>query len=329
MVAVTTRSRLGGCGVRRGYWLRLGAAALLATLILGLICAFGYLPYVWASTVLHPPRHPARATPAALGLEYEDVTFAAHGVDLHGWYVPGAGEAAIVLVHGIGNERSTMLPVVAALHAAGFDLLLYDQRGSGRSGGDMVTLGYLEAGDLAAAADYLRERSGAPLVGAYGISMGASVALLAAAQGPGLDAVAADSPYADLYRLVAEGAPVRLFKLGAVLGPLWRGIAPMMLWHAERQSGISSDSVRPVDSIAQVSPRPVFLIHGTQDQLFGPHHSVALFEAAREPRALWLLPGANHAGLRPTPPADYDARLVDFFRHALLADSGAGAGGRG
>jgi hypothetical protein len=33
---------------------------------------------------------------------------------------------------------------------------------------------------------------------------------------------------------------------------------------------------------------------------------VALFEAAREPRALWLVAGANHAGLRPTPPAEYD-----------------------
>src|ERR671932_2756881 len=139
--------------------------------------------------------------PAARGLAYEDVAIPAPGADLSGWYVPGSGRAAVVLVHGVPGNRSQMLPYVPALHRAGFDVLLYDQRAQGTSGGEAVTYGYYEAGELAAAADYLRERSGAPRVGALGVSLGGAVVLLGAGQGARLDAVVADSAFADLEAL--------------------------------------------------------------------------------------------------------------------------------
>ncbi len=299
------------------YWLRLGATGVAAIVIALLVGLFGLLPPRLADTLIHPDRVAVTRTPANLGLGYEDVTFAGQGVELSGWYVPGYGDAAVVLVHGFASNRTDQLGLVPALHAAGFHVLLYDQRRVGASGGDAVTFGLYEAGDLAAAADYLRARSGAREVGAVGISLGASVALLAAGQGAPLGAVVADSAFADLEELVSEGTPVRLFVLGSFVGPLWRGMSPLILWHAERQSGLRAAAVRPVADVGKISPRPILLIHGLDDHLFTYENSVALYEAATAPKELWLVPGANHALARRRDPAAYDRRVVEFLAGAL------------
>jgi alpha-beta hydrolase superfamily lysophospholipase len=288
-----------------------------------LFCLFVVLPPRMASQALHPERLSGTATPARFDLAYEDVTFEGQGVSLSGWYVPGQGEAAIVLVHGFAAERRETLEFVPWLHRAGYDLLLYDQRGAGTSGGDGVTFGYYEAGDLDAAVRYLRARSGARRMGALGRSQGAAVVLLAAGQGAPLDAVVADSGFADLERAAAESA-ARLF------GPDWGRfsavLSPLILWHAERQSGLRAAAVRPVDAIARLSPRPVLLIHGLRDQLFSYQHSETLYAAAGEPRELWLVPDAVHAGASVKQPAEYQRRLLAFFGSALLAGSDAASG---
>jgi pimeloyl-ACP methyl ester carboxylesterase len=299
------------------YWLRLGATAVAAIAITLVVGVFGLLPPRLADTLIHPARVAATRTPANLGLGYEDVTFAGQGVDLSGWYVPGYGDTAVVLVHGFATNRTDQLGLVPALHAAGSHVLLYDQRGVGASGGDSVTFGLYEASDLAAAADYLRARSGARAVGAVGLSLGASVALLAAGRGAPLAAVVADSAFADLEELVSEGTPVRLFVLGSFVGPLWRGMSPLILWHAERQSGLSASAVRPVAHVGKISPRPILLIHGLEDRLLSYENSVALYEAASAPKELWLVPGANHALARRRDPAAYDRRVGEFLAGAL------------
>src|SRR5205085_6953288 len=124
------------------------------------VAVLAIMPPRMAAQALHPPRVTATASPARDGLAYDDITIQGQGVALSGWYVPGPGDAAVVLVHGFNSERSEMLDFVAPFHAAGFTVLLYDQRGHGLSGGDGVTFGYYEAGDLDAAVRYVLARSG-------------------------------------------------------------------------------------------------------------------------------------------------------------------------
>lgn len=300
-----------------GYVLRLATAGWLTALV----CSAALLPSVMAHRVLHPPRVVGTGTPAQFGLPYEEVAFAGAGIQLRGWYVPARGEAAIVLVHGFLSERRELLDLVPPLHEAGFDLLLYDQRGAGLSEGDGVTFGYYEARDLIAAAAYLRARSGAARLGALGVSQGAATVLLAAGADATLAAVVADSPFADLEQVAAEGAARLYGPLYGLLSPL---LSPLMLWHAERQSGLRAALVRPIDAVRRISPRPVLLIHGLDDRLYGSAHSEALYAAAGEPKALWLVPGAPHAGARFRQPAEYRRRLLAFFRAALLPGRAAG-----
>jgi uncharacterized protein len=303
-------------GTRRPSWLRLGMGIAAASALGALVGVFGLLPAVLANRLLHPPRRKAARTPAALGLSYEAVTFAGRDVQLAGWYVPSHGDAAVVLLHGFGRDRTQLLSLVPALHAAGYHTLVYDMRARGTSGGDAVTFGHFETDDLAAAVEYLRERSGARHVAAIGVSLGAAVAVLAAARGAALDAVVADSAFADLRALVDEGTPVRLFAVGALAGPLWRRVGRLVLWHAERWSGLRAAAVRPVDAAGQIS-RPVLFIHGLSDRLFSHRHSIALHTAAGDPSELWLVPEADHVGAYDRDPAEYTRRILDFLAGAL------------
>ena len=295
----------------RGPLARLGvvgaATALLAVPIV--------LPPLLAHRLLHPARLVTPTTPAALGLQYDEVTFQNQDVDLRGWYLPAHGDAGVVIVHGFPGERSSLGGIAPALHAAGFHLLLYDQRASGTSGGESVTFGYHEAGDLNAAAHFLRERAGVRRVGALGVSLGAAVALLAAAQGPQLDAVVADSAFTSLHAAVAEGAPARLF--GALTGQFGAWLSPLILRHAEWQSGLRAGQVHPLGVVGQIAPRPVLFIHGLNDDLYGHDHSVRLFAAAGEPKDLWLVPNTPHARARLTAGEEYDRRVAEFLSRAL------------
>ena len=300
--------------------LRLGAAAVGSLIVTFLVCLFVVLPPRMASQALHPLRLTGTATPARYGLAYEDVNFEGQGLSLSGWYVPGRGNAAIVLVHGFAADRRELLEFAPWLHAAGYDLLLYDQRGAGRSAGDGVTFGYFEAGDLEAAVRFAQGRSGAKRIGALGRSQGAAVALLAAGNGTPLDGVVADSGFADLERVAAESA-------AGLFGPDWGRfsavLSPLILWHAERQSGLRAAAVRPVEAIARISPRPVLLIHGMKDQLFSYEHSEALYAAAGEPKELWLVADAFHAGVSGKEPTEYQRRVLAFFDAALQANRDA------
>jgi fermentation-respiration switch protein FrsA (DUF1100 family) len=285
------------------------AAALLSVPLL--------LPPLLAHQLLHPRRLLPSATPASLGLRYEEVSFAGQDVELHGWYLPGTGSAGVVIVHGFPGERSSLGGIAPALHAAGFHVLLYDQRAAGSSGGHAVTFGYYEAGDLNAAADFLRAHAGVRPVGALGVSLGAAVAVLAAGQGRHLDAVVADSAFTSLHAAVAEGVPARLF--GAATGWLAGALSPLILRHAEWQTGLRAADVRPLGVVSQISPRPVMFIHGLDDNLYSHQHSVLLYEAASDPKELWLVPETAHAHARITRRAEYDGRVVGFFERALLA----------
>jgi fermentation-respiration switch protein FrsA (DUF1100 family) len=189
-------------------------------------------------------------------------------------------------------------------------VLLFDFRGCGRSGGRYTTIGHDEKLDLFAAVRWLRGRLGdeAP-IGVLGISMGGSVAIEAAAACAAIGAVVADSAFAHLSGAVAH----RFSSLGRV---------DLVLHHttmriAERMVRGRVARVRPVDVVARIAPRPLLLIHGTEDGIVPPAHAHELFDAAGEPKELWLLDGTSHAMPRMDRPDEYADRVAGFFDRAL------------
>lgn len=258
---------------------------------------------------LRPVRWALDVSPRDFGLPYEDVRFPSEdGTDLAGWWVPAKdARATVVLCHGYPSNRRDMQPMIPFLHEAGYNVLAFDFRRLGESGGDMTTIGLREPLDLHGAVTYAKSRSSRPL-GVLGISMGAATAIMEAADDPRVVAVVADSPYAALDVQVARrfgnGPAARL------AGRIACGLGSRLL--RQPVSGAS-----PLRAISKISPRPILLIHGDADTLIPDGDSRALFAAAGEPKILWIASGSRHVQAFHDHPDDYRRRVLSFF-HANL-----------
>lgn len=306
-----TRSNAGSARFSRRYWVNLARFAALCV-ALGLVVLLARLVVMsvrLARHGLHPARLSLDQLPDEVGIErYEDVSLVtADGLTLRGWYVPSQNGAAVVLGHGHAANRTQLLPEAGILAYRGYGVLLFDWRAHGESEGDTTTLGDREIQDLDAAVGFVAARAEVDpeRIGALGFSMGAATVTLGAARDPRLRAVVIEAAYPTLKEQVAF-----FFRAVPLAGPI------ATLW-GQREAGGDLDAARPVDEICGISPRPVLLIYGTDDGEVPPGSAEAMFAAACEPKALWLVEGAGHGGYIEVAPQEYERRLVAFFDEAL------------
>ena len=154
----------------------------------------------------HPAHLPLSSNPAWWGMRFHNVEFnvSTHSLRLKGWWIPAIGsDLTVIMTHGYRNNRVghtvPQLAVARALHVMGANVLMFDFRGSGDSAGHLASVGIFEQRDILAAdhAVLTRWRPKSTVV-LLGYSMGASSALMAAAEDPRVAGVIADSPFADL-----------------------------------------------------------------------------------------------------------------------------------
>lgn len=290
---------------------------LAAALIAVGVAASVALAVVWRASghAMRPARCASRWTlddyPDIQAVEV--VLEARDGVSLAGRFIRGRSSATIVLVHGYGGSQDEMLPVAAALHTAGFGVFTFDGRGCGRSEG-VVTFGALECDDLVAVVGHLVDRPevDADRIGVFGFSMGAATAILAAAQEPRIRAVVADSAWSSAHSWLR--ASIRSF----LMHPRER-FSPPSLKLVELRTGIDLDSLRPVDVVDRIGPRPLLLLHGDADTVVLPEDGDRLLAKAAEPKARILVQGAQHGDTIAPEGAACGPRVVAFFQRALNA----------
>ncbi len=264
--------------------------------------------------IITRPRHLRAIATRAIDETTEEIAFrSGDGVTLRGWYLAHAAPRDVLIIcHGYAMNRHELLDLAHALHASGHAVLLFDFRAHGTSEGTRSTIGYREAGDIIAAVDYVRARpelDALPL-GVAGISMGAAASLLAAAREPRIGAVAADSSFTAL----SDTALGSLRELGhSAIAPL----GPLILRFGELLTHARLATNRPIDAIATLAPRPVLIIHDSEDLFVPVQNAFALYEAASEPKELWVRPGRGHASLWSCCAAEYAERLDRFFTSAL------------
>lgn len=260
----------------------------------------------------HRAPDPRLATPSDFGVEHEALDLrTADGVSLAAWYLPGTRSAAIVVSSGYRRHPGEVLGIAVALQREGFHVVVHGWRGTPGSGEAAHTLGVYERQDLEAAINALAARLGAVPIGLLGYSMGGAVSISVGADDRRVAAVCTDSAFADPQALVGERVRSALKVPAAVV------MMPVIALLA-RRTGARLTDFRPVLAVGRIAPRPLLLIHGEDDALVPMHHAELLYEAAGEPKDLWRLPGVGHVGAyfadRPT----YVARVVSFFRNALL-----------
>jgi fermentation-respiration switch protein FrsA (DUF1100 family) len=160
--------------------------------------------------------------------------------------------------------------------------------------------------DTKAALDFVLAQPGVEHVGAWGGSMGAMTMIRAAAQYPEIEALVADSPFTTLEDEMDLRVPF----------PVMRSL---IRFFAERISGVAVASVRPLDDIARISPRPVFLIQGMGDGMVPLDSAQRLYESAGEPRQLWTENNVPHLNMYSFYKTMYTERVIEFFDEYLLA----------
>lgn len=295
----------------RQYWRRL----VNFTLTLAVMAAAGlliYLIYRQWQVFVTPRRVPITQTPADINLPFDDVSLTTgDNLNIAAWYIPGTQPNAIILVHGLNANRQAMLPTAQILAEAGYPLLLIDLRGHGQSADSPVTYGYREAQDVQAAVEYLADRPNIEKIGVLGTSLGGAAVARAAANEPRLQAVVIQSSYSSLPAAIDDA-----FDQLSVLPK--RPFAPLLVALAEWQLAVDAEAVNSARDLARVSPRPVLIIHGQNDHLFPKHHAQTMFNAAQEPKKLWLIENLDHADpALSSAKAAYRQQLLSFFTQSF------------
>ncbi len=296
---------------------RYGLFALLLYLTL---CTIGGINL--ADSTLHPARRPLteddttamRDSAHAHDADLTDasITTPDH-ITLRAWtlHPHHPNGEAVLLLHGLGDNRIGMTGYAQLLLAHGFTVLLPDARAHGASEGLLATYGLLERDDIHQWFDFLQTQSHPRCIFALGESMGAAQLLQSLDTHPHFCAVVAESSFAN-FREIAYDRMGQPFHLGPWVGrTILRPLVEVAFLRARLKYHLSMQNISPEDSVAATTI-PVLLIHGQVDSNIPLRHSQII--RARSPNAqLWEVPNADHCGAISTAPQEFERRLLAWF----------------
>ena len=279
--------------------------SLLTPLIVLAIVALAFVGYVWVtqrSLIYFPDRSapPASALPPggeAISFHTDD------GLELNGWFLGGEHSGvpvqpgpAVLILNGNAGNRGDRVPLANALREMGASVLLVDYRGYGGNPGEPSGDG-LRA-DAQAAYAWLAARDGVDpdRIAVFGESLGAAVAVALA-----LTLVEERPPAA----LVLRSPFASLAEVGRHHYP-WLPVGDPLLW----------DRYPVTSSVGRVGA-PVLVVAGDADEIVPPDQSLAVFEAAADPKEWVLIAGAHH-----NDPALFDGPELLAAVRGFLIDHG-------
>jgi pimeloyl-ACP methyl ester carboxylesterase len=310
----------------RRFWPLVGVSALVLVLL-----GYSYASLRVADGLTKLERQPLTPPATAIAPTHEDVSFeATDGVPLKGWWFWSTAPTdakisrAVVFVHGRGANRISSgfhVDKIAPLFLArGWNVLLFDLRGHGESGGERYSLGQYEPRDIVAAVELAAKKTGVSKsrVAVVGESLGAGSAIMTVALDPTIGPVVADSAYADGYTVVSE------------VGPNYSGLpgifTPGIALASRLFFGLDVWSVRPADVVRGHPERAWLFIQCTTDGTVYAHHGTDLDAAsANADTELWMVEGCAHVKAFTDHPADWQRRVFEFlereFKKAPAATS--------
>lgn len=244
------------------------------------------------------PTQNGPATPATWGFRYRQIKFQSKdGTNLHGWMIAphhNKSKGTVVFSHGNAGSIGYHLGFVMWLAKAGYQVMMYDYRGYGKSAGKAGRQGMIE--DARAAIAYATNEAATtktPVI-SYGHSIGGvkSVAAIARAKPAGLKVVVIDAAFAS-YREMARLIGGRL---------------------AEE---LVTDDMAPVKLIAEISPLPLLVIHGRKDPVVPFSQGLKLFKAAAQPKTLFEVKEGMHGDCLSRDKGAYRKQMLDWLDKQL------------
>jgi hypothetical protein len=257
------------------------------------------------TNVFFQPQNNQYLTPNEIGLAYEDVYFTStDGVRLHGWLLPaqGAVKGTVLFLHGNAENISTHIASVHWLPAQHYNVFLPDYRGYGLSGGSPSLAGAQD--DINSAMAYLLQRKDVDpeRIVILAQSLGGALAIYNIAHSPykeKIKALISESAFSDYRGIVREK-----------LDSFW------LTWPLQWPLSLTiNDDYNPLSSVSKVSPIPLLIIHGDNDNVVPLNHGAALYAAAAQPKEMWVVDGGAH--IEAFRHKKYQAKLLDYLTRVL------------
>jgi pimeloyl-ACP methyl ester carboxylesterase len=257
-------------------------------------------------------RHPQKEThsPSELGLAFETVQlFTRDKISLTGWWIPVSGShQAIIMLHGYAGSMDPDLKYAPHLHAAGFNVLMFDFRAHGRSSGKMCTLGARERADVVAAADFVKSKE-CTWIGLLGFSMGGRAAILSAPLISGVGAMISDGGPPLLTTVITND--LKRKKIPLLIAFVYSRV---MLLGGPILSGVNLFRIEPLYQAWQLHGIPSLFINGEQDLYTQKWEIEKVVKDAGPQAELWSVPEAKHRNIEDTRPEEYIQKVLTFFK---------------
>lgn len=245
------------------------------------------------------PTRTAPDLPTKYGVAYESVTF--HSEDktkLHGWFLkPKQGmlvRGTVVFHHGNAGSIGYHLPFVVWLVREGYQVLLYDYRGYGKSEGTIARQGLVA--DTRAAISYVQTRKDvdAQKIISYGHSLGGAKSLAGLGE-----------------KMISGVKGVICFAGFASYQDMARRFA------GQTGADLVTDDHSPRDVVAQISPVPLLIVHGRKDRTVPLEQGELLYKKAEEPKTIFRVPEGGHTRALWMNNGEYRKRVLAWMNEIL------------
>lgn len=247
------------------------------------------------------PTRDEPSSPAAWGLKFESIRFkSADDTPLHGWFIPAKGKTAkaakgtVIFSHGNAGSISYHLGFCAWLAEASYNVIIYDYRGFGKSGGSVDRRGMID--DVKAAFAYALKRPDIDTTRlvSYGHSLGGAQSVTALGETPvkGLRAIVIDGAFAS-YQAMAR-------VIGGQLG-----------------ASLVTDELSPKDFVKKLTPTPLLVVHGSRDEVVPFSQGLQLYETAAEPKTLFEVKSGRHGTALSDDDGAYRKKMIAWLDEIL------------
>ena len=297
-------------------------AAVVGALFVFLASTTIILLLVGPTMLLQPRRRTAEfyralgqpLSPQDVQLPYEDINFTTReGFRLNGWLIRAKApvKGTIIYLHGVADCKIDGIRLAKLMYTNHYNILLYDSRRHGNSDGKFCTYGYYEKHDLISIIDYLVQlpHFHAGNIGLFGTSMGAAIALQAAAIDTRIAAVVAENSFSTL-RTIFDDYQRRMIKLP------FHYLRNIVIKRSELMANFKANDVSPLSAVMNIHI-PTLFIYGTNDHLIDYKYSLMLYEHAGQPKQLFPIENASHNDAWKVAGATYETALLNFFGENL------------
>jgi fermentation-respiration switch protein FrsA (DUF1100 family) len=248
-------------------------------------------------------------------LQREDISVSSKfDYKIRGTYIKNSKPTknTVIILHGMYETRWNSMKYADLYLDHGFNVLIYDSRACGTSGGNNISYGYCEQYDLDSVVTWLQKKNKDGIIGVHGVSFGASTAIMHSQIDSEKNRVkfyVADSSFSDLDELIK----LKLKEYYKIDNPI---IQKLAIFYSNKvtslRAGFNFDNVSPLAAVKK-SKAPILFIHSKADLSIPAYMSENLYKAKTEKKELYLSLNTGHASSLQYNKNEYKQKLYEFI----------------